>query len=284
MSCADAIAGQRASFASLRRERIDARLDALALHNAERRDMVERLFREAGCGGALEPQAIAKSSLPNVICRLPGRSPRVIVVGAHYDKVEKGQGAADNWSGAALLPSLYESLRSSQREHSYEFVAFSDEEKGLVGSRGYLEQLSLEQRGRIAAMINLDTLGLDLLNVDPVASSPRLYCLFASAAGSLGVPLRRVDVERVGTSDYLPFHDAGIEVASLHSLTQKGLPVLHSAKDRLEAIDRDAYFQSYRTVALYLALLDLALDRPAPPTPETAPPGAPAPGSGPAGD
>ncbi|PYX03200.1 MAG: Zn-dependent exopeptidase M28, partial [Acidobacteria bacterium] len=39
----------------------------------------------------------ARSKLPNVICVLPGSSDKVIIVGAHFDRVSEGDGVVDNW-------------------------------------------------------------------------------------------------------------------------------------------------------------------------------------------
>ena len=91
---------------------------------------------------------------------LPGSTPQVIVVGAHFDHVSEGDGVVDNWSGASLLPSLFQSLMGSARKHTFIFVAFTGEEEGLLGSAFYVKQLSKDQLSNIEAMINLDSLGL----------------------------------------------------------------------------------------------------------------------------
>ena len=74
------------------------------------------------------------SKLPNLICVLPGRSQKVIIVGAHYDHPEEGgDGVVDNWSGASLLPSLYRSVKFDPRQHSYIFIGFAAEERAKSG-------------------------------------------------------------------------------------------------------------------------------------------------------
>ena len=74
------------------------------------------------------------SRLPSVICWPPGSSDKVIIVGVHFDRVSKGDGVVDNWSGASLLPSLYEAVKSEPRKHTYIFIGFTDEEVGEAGS------------------------------------------------------------------------------------------------------------------------------------------------------
>ena len=109
---------------------------------------IDRAAREGG------------SRTPNVICTLKGTEEDCIVVGAHYDKVSNGHGAVDNWGGASLLPSLYQGLKSKARRLTFVFVGFTDEERGLVGSRFFAKDLSPEDKARIRAMVNIDSLGL----------------------------------------------------------------------------------------------------------------------------
>ena len=69
------------------------------------------MFAEAGCDdGHISEQAVKGSKVPNVMCILPGTTDKVIVVGAHFDYVRAGDGVVDNWSGASLLPSIYEAI------------------------------------------------------------------------------------------------------------------------------------------------------------------------------
>jgi hypothetical protein len=61
-------------------------------------------------------------------------------------------------------------------------------------------------------------------------------------------------------------------VVSIHSIAQDTLHVLHSPDDTLAALDRAAYYETYRVVSLYLAILDLNLPAPdAAPGPPLAP-------------
>ncbi|MBI1750761.1 MAG: M28 family peptidase [Acidobacteria bacterium] len=140
---------------------IEARLKSFARSNEQRAQVMKKLFVESGCtGDKLTEQPVPHLDQPNLICVLPGADGAVVLVGAHFDIVQKGDGVVDNWSGAALLPSLYQSLSQHPRRHTYVFLAFSGEEKGLVGSEYYAKKLTKEEKSRIHAMVNLDTLGV----------------------------------------------------------------------------------------------------------------------------
>jgi hypothetical protein len=257
--CEPSIEGRRVDVSELPAATIQERLHAVERVNGLRAEVVERLFRQAGCGEGLRRLTAADSYPQNIVCSLSGHSDQRIVVGAHYDKVEAGEGAVDNWTGAALLPSLYESLRPSEREHSYDFIAFTAEEHGLVGSRGYVAQLSPEERSRIAVMVNMDSLGLGATNIDPDVSDRKAYCFFMASAASLGVPARSATASGLGKSDYWPFRLARIPAVSIHSITLESFRLLHTERDRLDAVKPEAYYQSYRLLAFYLALLDQGL-------------------------
>jgi hypothetical protein len=116
---------------------VEARLGKYGGTNRERGATLERMFVEAGCGEHLSEQSVPWSKVPNRICVLPGQTGQVIIVGAHFDRVPEGHGVADNWSGASLLPSLYQSIKNEPRRHTYIFIGFTDEETGLVEWRQF---------------------------------------------------------------------------------------------------------------------------------------------------
>lgn len=247
----------RLVFKPVERAIIEERLKAPPLKNDERGRRLRRLFRESGCGGdRLLDQAVKGSKIPNVICMLPGASEEVIVVGAHFDH-RGGDGVADNWSGASLLPSLLQALSQQDRKHTFLFVGFTDEEKGLVGSRHYVKALTSEERQRLRLMVNIDTLGLDTTRAWHRQADPRLRTALERVANSMKLPLEYVNVDNVGTTDSAPFHEKKIPTIAIHSVTADNMNVLHSRRDRYEAIKIDAYYDSYRLIAAFLAYIDL---------------------------
>ena len=237
---------------------VEARLGQYRGSNSEREATLKRLFVEAGCGEHLSEQRVSGSRAPNLICVRPGSSGRVIIVGAHFDRVSRGDGVADNWSGASLLPSLYESIKTEPREHTYIFIAFTDEERGLVGSRFYARQMTAEQIAATDAMVNMDTLGLTPTKVWPSRSDKRLALALGQVAELLKSPIGGVNFEYVGSTDSESFARRKIPSIAVHSLTQQNWDagILHSSKDRHSAIHLDDYYQTYYLLAVYLVFLD----------------------------
>src|SRR5512133_1184090 len=170
-------------FDSLPRSTIEARLQQYAGNDGQREATLVGLFRQAGCDGTnLSESPVKGSKLANVVCVLPGSGPDTIVVGAHYDHIDAGHGVVDNWSGASLLPSLYESIKSHPRQHTFIFIGFCDEEKGEIGSRFYARRLTTEQVASTDAMVNMDTLGLAPTEVWASQADPALYGILARVA------------------------------------------------------------------------------------------------------
>ena len=236
---------------------IERRLRAFEDTNFKRELRLQSLFEEAGCtGDNLTEQRVKHAQAPNVICTLPGSTGSEIVVGAHFDFVDRGKGVVDNWSGCSLLPSLFQSLKETARHHTFVFIGFTNEEEGLVGSSFYVHQLGKEARRNIQAMVNLDSLGVSSTKMEVDRADKKLTTALASVAGSLKLPLGIVNVHRVGRSDSDSFQDSKIPAICIHSLTNDTWTILHSPRDQFSAIRLDDYYDTYLLVRAYLAYLD----------------------------
>jgi hypothetical protein len=243
------------------REVVEARLKSVSIKNSEREALILRWFAASGCKGAnLSEQALDRKLPPNVICVLPGETRQVIVVGAHTDHVDSfGDGVVDNWTGAALLPSLLYSLSGQPRHHTLIFVGFSGEEEGLVGSQYYVDHLTKAQRAHIEAMVNFDSLGLGPTEVWASHADKVLLDALASVAAASKLPVTTMNVDNLGTADSESFARYQIPRITLHSVTQKTWPILHSPSDKMAAVKMNDYYDSYKLIAEYLAYLDDAL-------------------------
>ncbi len=104
----------------------------------------------------------------NILCRIEGRTPKVIVIAAHLDTVEASPGANDDASGLALIIELARLIKQYklQSQNTILLAAFGAEEEidGFSGhtysSLNYLESLPPEARREIVGCIYLDKLGV----------------------------------------------------------------------------------------------------------------------------
>jgi hypothetical protein len=247
-------------FQPVQRELIEERLKQVTFGNEKRSKRLQALFRESQCGGEhFEIQKVRGSDLGNIICLLPGASDSVIIVGAHFDHANLGHGAVDNWSGAAMLPSLYQSIAREKRKHTYVFIGFTEEERGLIGSEHYARNLTPEQRSKVRAMINLDSLGAGTPVIWLSQGDAWLAGLLKAVADGLKIPLMAVNVDGAGRTDSLSFSQRKIPSLTIHSLRPDNFSVIHSRNDTLSAIKLDEYYETYRLIAAYLVYLDSKL-------------------------
>jgi hypothetical protein len=251
-------------FHLVARETVEGRLREYSGTNIERGARLKQMFVDAGCGEHVSEQPVKYSKAPNVICAIPGTSDRVIIVGAHFDRVSTSDGVADNWSGASLLPSLYEAVKVEPRQHTYVFIGFTDEEQGLVGSHFYAHKMTREQVAATDAMVNMDTLGLAPTEVWTHRSDKRLMLALVRVTDYLKMPLSGVNFEYVGSTDSESFAARRIPRITIHSLTQKSEndEILHTRRDKLSAMNLDNYYDTYHVMAVYLVYLDHFLDEP----------------------
>ncbi len=156
----------------------------------------------------------------NVIATRPAKTgdphAPVVMVTAHMDSVVGAPGANDNASGTALTLELARVLRKHGPGVELRFAFFGSEERGLLGSRHYVNQLSDEEAGRIIGVFNADMVATSYENVThlyamTVDGEPNRVADAAVEAGErLGKP---VALGRFGSSDHVPFHQRGIPAA-----------------------------------------------------------------------
>ncbi|HUO29520.1 MAG TPA: M28 family peptidase [Bryobacteraceae bacterium] len=258
---ASCVTAESISFYPVPKEVVLARLRQAASRNHDREATLKKLFGDAGCPAEwIAEQPVKHLKIPNVMCTWPGSTGARILVSAHTDHVETGDGTVDDWSGAAMLADLIESLRSVPRRHTFVFIGFSGEEQGLVGSAFYVKQLTPEQRSTIAAEVNLECLGLSHTEVWSGHADRQLANLAAVIAAAAKLPVHGVNLEEVYQDDAVSFAERRIPTIPFHSLTQETLAVLHSPHDTIHAIHPDYYYESYRLLAYYLAFIDQRLD------------------------
>jgi len=244
-------------YATVTKEAIERNLHAVEDTNLKREQKLHSMFEDAGCAGdQLREQPVKHAKSPNVICTLPGETDSLILVGAHTDFVDRGKGVVDNWSGCSMLPALFTSLKGVPRRHTFVFAGFADEEQGLVGSKFYVHELGKAGLEKMNAAVNLDSLGSAPTKFEMDRADQQLAEVLLRIASTLKLPLSIVNAHKVGRSDSDSFQDHKIPTINIHSLTQETFPILHTGRDRMDAIHFDDYYDSYLLIRAYLAYLD----------------------------
>lgn len=130
---------------------------AAGADNAGRRLAITRRLDTLGLDW--EAQAFESEHGPgeNLLAEVAGPADApLLLLGAHSDRVEVGQGATDNASGSATVLALAERFRERPLAHHRVAVAFWDqEERGLLGADAYVAS-GAEQP---ALYVNFDVFG-----------------------------------------------------------------------------------------------------------------------------
>ena len=245
---------QRFRFTPLSESTILQREQNAPTNQHDREARIKVLFLQAGCANQLGEQQLEKLPGANVVCRLPGSSNETIIVGATYTQL-----APDNWTGASLLPSLFQTLVRRKRHHTFIFVAFDDSSGDLAGAQFFAAHMTAEDVERTEAMVNLDPLGFSPTKISSTSSDKKLVEAFISVVYALKGMASQVDVDKGIHVDSAPFASLHIPQITIHSLTQEAVADLQNGeKDPAEFRARH-YYNSYRLLSGYLAYLDEVL-------------------------
>jgi Peptidase family M28 len=246
---------QRVQFTPAEKSRVLERMQDIPATNVERAARLKELFMQAGCNGSsLFEQRVEGAEAPNIVCRLGTDGANTVIVGGHYDRTSSPERPLDNWSGASLLPALYQSLRERKRSHSFLFVAFADNGNRPSGAESFARHLTRSELERAEAMINVDALGLSPTKVWTAHSDKDLVHALIVMVYALKLPASQIDIAAVGNTDADPFAARHIPQITIHSLTQQNVSTGASTQFR-----PNNYYDTYRLLCGYLAYLDQSL-------------------------
>ena len=205
----------------------------------------------------------------NVIGFINNKSVNTVVIGAHYDHLGFGDagslyrgataihnGADDNASGIAALIELAGFVKnSSLKKNNYLFIAFSGEEKGLLGSNYFVKHPTLDVKS-ISYMINMDMLGRlkpdeKVLIINGIGTTERWKGVIDSSKVN---DLKIKETESgVGPSDHTSFYLQNIPVLHFFSGTHNDY---HKPSDDEDKINYEGELMIIKMIENILTRLD----------------------------
>lgn len=205
----------------------------------------------------------------NVVAYLDNGAANTVVIGAHYDHLGIGipgsslhadgpaihNGADDNASGVATLLYLAQTLKSSPaKRNNYLFIAFSAEELGLIGSKKYVQDPTINLK-TVNYMLNMDMVGRlneeKVLAVNGAGTSPVWKDALAKINVN-GIKVKTSD-SGVGPSDHTSFYLVDIPV--LHFFTgQHG--DYHKPSDDSELVNYEGMYDVGQLILQLIENLD----------------------------
>ena len=177
----------------------------------------------------------------NVVAEITGTTPgEVVLVGAHFDSWDPGQGAQDDGVGVAAILEAARILKSLgiRPRRTIRFAFFSGEEQALLGSRAYVERHRNELDG-LRAVVIMDSgaqtpRGFQIHGRSDIEAAARTILAPLASLGASGVSL-----EASFDMDHGPFLAAGIPVFTLwvdgatttHTITRCRTPSIRSTRE-----------------------------------------------------
>lgn len=167
-------------------------------------------------------QAHNYSSGTNVFAERVGSDDGVIIVSSHFDTVAGSPGADDDGSGVVVGLAVAAAMARCQPEKTVRFIAFDQEENGMIGSRAYVGSLqAADQIQRIAGMIQVEMVGYDqnedgFINRNDCgrANSRFIADALSATVSNEGLGLTAIEA-CAGRSDHVPFWDINIPATTI---------------------------------------------------------------------
>ncbi|MFN8143495.1 MAG: M28 family peptidase [Bacteroidia bacterium] len=220
------------------------------------------------CTAGVDVEKIEKTG-HNILGYIDNGAANTIVIGAHYDHLGYGaegslyrgepaihNGADDNASGIAALIELARYLKiSNLKNNNYLFMAYSGEEKGLLGSNYYVKHPTMEL-SKINYMINMDMVGRlkpdeKTLLINGTGTSPRWKTLMDSISVD-NIKIKQTE-SGVGPSDHTSFYLQNIPVLHFFSGSHQDY---HKPSDDENLINYDGELSIIHMIENVLRLTD----------------------------
>lgn len=196
----------------------------------EARDFLISTLEESGYEVSIQPFIVTTEDdetyeSANVIATKQGENEATIIVGAHYDSVDDGDGADDNAGSVAVLLELAQRLFNEETPYTIQFIAFGSEEEDLDGSRYFVSTITPSARKNVVGMVNLDGLlaGDYLYLYGDTGVFVRDCILSTASVHDISLETRTAreldeeDGEHCDCADYAPFEQGGIPFAYLEA-------------------------------------------------------------------
>lgn len=188
----------------------------------------------------LTPQRLPDAPSYNVIADLKGTEhpEQIVIVSGHLDSWDLGTGAIDDGAGVAVAMQTVQLLKqlNLRPKRTIRFIAWMNEENGVVGGRTYAKENAAEMANHVAA-IESDRgaghpLGFEVKGKPEVMPllAPVSKVLQSSGAGLL-------QLTEGAETDIAPLAAAGVPAFGLWQDTRFYFDYHHTAADTLDKID-----------------------------------------------
>ena len=183
---------------------------------------------------------LADASSANVVGEVVGteRPDEIVLIGAHLDSWDLGDGAIDDGAGVAIVLETARLIRELPRRprRTVRVVLFANEESGLRGANEY-------------AKLHRDELAKHVIALESDLGAGKVFGMSYLAGPNAGASIKAIaaPLAALGVAspapaehhgaDLWPLRNAGVPVVDLHQDATKYFDLHHTADDTLDKID-----------------------------------------------
>lgn len=290
---ADLIALETTDFAAVQvnSSRLLADVAALSFirHSPAERDRARQYIttalQQAGWTVQARPYTDGSFSGINLVAERAGTDPSagVLLLGAHYDSVERSPGADDNATAVATVLEAARLFANLPTPRTLQLVLFDQEEVGLVGSKQFVEQMG--DRPSFSGAVILEMLGYgcdqpgcqtypDLLPITPPTDRGNFIAVIGDQGHqplidafsrsqtadltpvlTLALPLLGPLTPDLLRSDHTPFWKRGIGAVMVTDTANFRNPHYHQPSDTMENLNQEFLLDTAQVVMRAIARL-----------------------------
>lgn len=194
----------------------------------------------------------------NVIGEIPGaeRNNEIVLLGAHLDSWDLGQGALDDGAGVAIVVEAARLIAKLERKpaRTIRVVLFANEEFGLSGAKEYARLIGDEHRKHVIALEADSGMG-PVWRLESQVAPEALGALDKMRSVLQPLGIEAGDNTSGGGADLGPIRSMGVPVLDLAHDMSSYFDVHHTMNDTLAKVDAKVLDQAVAAyaVAAYLA-------------------------------
>ncbi len=209
---------------------------------------------EVNIGGSLSGKPV---EVQNTVAEITGseKPNEVVIIGAHLDSWDLGEGAVDNGTGSAAVLEAARALKKSgvKPKRTIRFVLFTGEEQGLNGSKAYVAQHK-DELAKISGVLVHDSGTGKVLTIGLMGNyglRETMDHILYPLAKAPEIKLAEPSLRKEDGSDHIPFDEAGVPGFFCLQDVADYEKAHHSQADTLERVRWDDLTEGAQVAAVF---------------------------------
>jgi hypothetical protein len=189
----------------------------------------------------------------NTVGEIPGteKPDEVVIVGAHLDSWDLGQGTTDNGTGTCVvLETAHALMRAGVKpKRTIRFCLFTGEEQGLHGSKAYVQQHK-DEMAKVSLCLVHDTGTGKVTGIGTQGRASIKPILEGELVSLTGLGLKEINLRGLRGSDHESFEAAGVPGFAVQQDMSEYYLTHHSQSDTLDKAHEPDLIEGVQIIAV----------------------------------